>query len=744
MSKSPLEFTREFARFKSNLTRQPDSEHQLLIMMEFWHTLEGVHQKTEYSTYIEEYIDLLNSLITEQTIYDFTIDELTSLRNILISIKNSKHHRPGNRSDQNLKLVTYKLVTLLFYVGDIETTVPLCLELSAEQNIKLPEIADLTRFDSFDLLAELISYYDNSAPSLAAILKDIYDRWEAERACVNFDRAVCLFVEKTRDGKVERGRLRVLKGTVEIIKSASKDDDDTDAVTFDNQIKTPDDPFIGVAYDSLEAVRAVLKKIGFNRKSESSYRAYFSIDESQQTFTGDSIGLAMGLISYSQLMKTEIMRQQRFVANEVALTGGVDSESNLLPVNKETLTLKVERAFFSAMKYIVVPEKCYIDAKKHIDKLSEAFPRRRLQLIAHSHLANVIDDLNILRSEKVCMSQYITKKAIKYSRAATIQVSLLIVMLYMLTCFIYPKAWIGFDWNPEYIRKLDTGFEAINQDSIPLWSKNYSIEIDYVYSLWDIGDFNNDSLNEVGFLPQTNFDSKINADLYLYNYDGNLRFRKNCAILGEYPGDTTLQALYETGGIKFSHYSDNPYLMTIIIKSYPGRSHIKFWDDEGELIGWYINSGYCGWQVCTIEEKSGRLLFLAMNNITECTALFAISPDSCFGVSPPYANPNLILENVKRGKQCCYILFPSTDLGAHVSSTNLSSSYHNTPKKLCYEAEGLIRAEIQYNPYEKDAISCSLSFFMDERLRVLYVDACDGFKGRRNRLVAAGILPEID
>ncbi|MCD6162733.1 MAG: hypothetical protein J7K40_10020 [candidate division Zixibacteria bacterium] len=702
--------------------------------MEFWPKFESSATNPSYQSYFDEYIPVYNNLVSEQTLSDFTIEELSDLRQILLKIDKLQPNASGYKwIDQKLRLVSFKLASTLFYVGDIENAIPVCCMLGGiDESITPPYDNILAGLEAYDSLRVLAEFYKATQPLLATVLQDIYQRWEAQRACVNDDKTLCLFVEKNHEGKAARGSLKALSGIVEL----REINDETDTVAFDNQVKTPDDPFIGVAYDSLKAVREILKKTGFNSKSARSYRAHFSIENSQQTFTGDSIGLAMGLIAYTQLIKTEITRQDRFIANEIALTSSIDSEGNLLPVNMESLKLKVERAFYSAVKYLVVPEECYLDSKKHIDKLSETYPRRKLQLIAHSHLVDIIDDLNVLRSEKVCMSQYITKKVVKYTRAAKIQIPILLALLYFIICLIFPKAWVGFDWNPEYLQATESGFEVMNSDSVSLWSKKYNYEINTEKSKFEIGDLNKDGKNEIGFLPQTLNPSDVNVNLFVYNHTGDLMFRRHCVILGEYPGDISLELAYYSTYLSFAEIEGNNYIISKIGRSYPAREHIKLWNTEGEMLGWYVNAGYCGSRLVQgcVTVNDDVLLFLNTNNRMKQACIFALPIDSCCGVSPPYTDPDLDLENVKRGNQLAYVLFPRSDVN------RFSRLSYNIVSRLMLELENVIRVDI----IESKNPDAMLSYYIDEKFRVISINRSDNFVATRNALVAEGKLPLVD
>ena len=128
---------------------------------------------------------------------------------------------------------------------------------------------------------------------------------------------------------------------------------------------------------------------------------------------------------------------------------------------------------------------------------------------------------------------------------------------------IYPKAWLGFDWNPLYVKQTKTGFIALNADSLPLWSQDFNCEMK-LGSPWQVGDINNDGKNEIAFIPCTEAVSEINANLILYDYSGEQLFRQYCPILGEYPGDTSAELYYSTGLLKLVKSYDKNIIVTMM------------------------------------------------------------------------------------------------------------------------------------------------------------------------------------
>ncbi len=740
MKTSPLQFAKEFARLKSDLSRLSVPDLQLLRLIEFWPQLESHVDDVGYHTYVDEYIPLFCRLVTEQALFDLSIGDLAQIRDTLNILAKSANDDAGRgRIDRKLRLVTFRLAVVLFYVGDIEQAIPLCAELCGEKDFATPDTAEEEGLDAFDTLRVLADKYNNDHPDVGQVLKDIFERWEAERACVHNDRAWCLFVEKNQGGGGTRGRLRQLQGTVEIRRPTKKGDEDPDTVTFDNQIRTPDDPFVGVTYDSLKAVRNFLPATRFAGKPVGPYHSFFTVVDSQGTFTGDSIGLATGLITYAQLLKPEIMRQEKFIASEVAFTGGLDTKGRLLPINKGTLAPKIERAFFSPLKYLVLAEECLPDAGPHLAQLSGQYPRRNLILIGHQRLNNVIENHNIIRSEKVCMGAFITRKAAKYSRGAKVQVPLLAALLWALLAVLFPKVFNPwFDHNPVYVQASNTGFTVSNADSVYLWSVTYECGNIDPLSRFSVCDLNNDGDNEVLLVPEA-LDNELcesSAHLYAYDQKGSLLFKKECAIPGEYPGDTLPSHAYNISAAETKTIEGRTIIMTQAYHSHPARSHLRFRDSTGAMLGWFINPGHMGAYGHNFAcDGKSRFLFLGYNNPMACVSLFVLDPDSSYGVAPPYDFPEGASEHIKRGNQICYILFPRSDLNY------ATHSLYNVPKRIVIDSQNIIMADV-YEDYS--SLRADLSYFFDDNLRIQEVRAGDEFILLRNELVEDGRLPTVD
>ena len=781
MKPSPLEFAREFEKLKSDLSRLPAADLKLLQLVRFWERLAPVAGKAAYESYLNDYRSLVNGLVQVDALSDLTIDYLNRVRHVLSDLVAVS----GVKATETKLLiaasaVTLRLATLYFYVGAYDEGLALCLELKGGDDIALPTESEIRGLSPLDTLRTIYDKYRRNYPELGTMLQGILAKWEEDALAVEHDRVWCLFVDKDGKGNAATGRMRLLRGTVEQVaakrkgssppsrgrqmstsapeekvggrqtpSSAPAPDTKTprrvgaglpptgDMVAFDNQIKTPDDPFIGVAYESLKAVRLGLRSAGFARQADDAFRAFLSIEQSDRTFTGDSIGLAAALLSFTQLLKPEVMRHDRFIASDIAVTGSINADGQIRAVNDSTITTKIERAFFSHVRYVVLPEANLATARDTVKRLSKQYPRRRLSVIHVAHFDELIGDRNVIRSEKVCLGAFITKKAARYSRATKVQVPLLLLLLYALTCILFPKAWVGFDWNPRFVQVTDRGFVAMNKDSLALWEKEYECNSITVNSRSEVGDLNGDGKNEVAFAPKSieNSICECNAYMFVYDDNGDLLFRRDCVILDQYPGDSSRVLSYSPGDIDFTRFRDSIIIVSRATMSNPARFHLKFWNASGDSLGWYINAGYSGGAYkCFSSELETGLAFMVFNNRQSCVALFCLDPYSSCGVSPPYSDPMWKLENVKHGNQLCYVLFPRTDVNI------ATECIYNLPADLVVQSDGAFEVHV----VESLKPLSEVWYVVDDTYRLLDVRPDDSYRNCRASFVNQGKLPPVD
>jgi hypothetical protein len=590
--------------------------------------------------------------------------------------------------------------------------------------------------DPFTAFTNLRNELAGKDEALDEVLTEIYEDWESVRDAYYHDRVNSLFVDKDDPGsgsRAPRGCLRTVFGSVEERRNGSKTDD----VAFDNQVRSPDDPFVGVAYDSLAAVRSVVAALrgpsGRSRERATRFHAHFNVADSGHAFTGDSIGLALALLTYSQLLKPELLRFERFISAEVAFTGGIDSDGTLTPVSGDTLPAKIERAFYSPVKYIALPQANLPAAQAALTRLQERHPHRHLRLVAANRLAELIDDHNVVRSEKMCMGEFVVKRAYKYSRMAKLQVPLLLILIYALVCLLYPKAWIWFDWNPCDMQAVENHVMAFNKRGSLLWEHYLTEGQSLREHSWALCDLDGDSMNEVAVLPQSG-PTVCSADESLLVFDcrGNVVFSRDCLVRYQYPPDLVLvEQPIETYGswVSAGWHRGQPVIVTGLLAQNPARAYIRFWSGAGDSLGWYINSGHATLRLFEDIDGDGTedALFTGINNRLGCMTLFTLDPVASRGVSPPYIDtPGFDLTNVTRGNQKRFVALYPSQIGESLAPTDYQR--YNCLKLL----DG---GKIEFSADEgAEGRPAEVIYTLDDTLRVCDVILGDSYKKRVGEL----------
>ncbi|MFH1700757.1 MAG: hypothetical protein ABIE07_09245 [Candidatus Zixiibacteriota bacterium] len=211
MSAAPLQFAQEFEKFKSEFSKIPAEDLQLLSLMDFWSHIKEKVTDRSYQSYFEEYYAYLDLVLNSKNLNDFKVDELKYIIETLIDIG---RFRTDEHVSYSINLFFMKLASLYFFVGDIDEGLKLCGAIIGDDAISIPD-GLLDDQDAYSAFNTVCNYYRDSNPGLIRLLSKIHDEWESVRDAYYYDRVYCLFVEKTGHGQPLRGRMRILKGSVE-------------------------------------------------------------------------------------------------------------------------------------------------------------------------------------------------------------------------------------------------------------------------------------------------------------------------------------------------------------------------------------------------------------------------------------------------------------------------------------------------------------------------------------------------
>ncbi len=684
MATSPVEFAAAFERLRNHLSVNFEDDSSILQLLEFWPKLAPLRENPAYSSYVAEYLAFLEAALTDDNLRDLSIDELTQLEALCLD--------SGMKVDL-LQSVQKQIARQFFFVGKLDEGLAACIRVSKENAVverrPSPE-SSLTEFESFRAFANTI---DDQWPNTKILLTDIASEWQSEREFVWFDRINCLFVRMTAIDDKPRGKLRALTGSVEERGRNCQNDE----VTFDNQLRASDDPMVGVAYQAMVATRHYLRSTGHPRLGSVYYHAHFSVADKQTAYTGDSIGIATALLAYAQLLHTEALRHDHLLPGDVACTGGIDEAGKVTPINGDTLHAKIERAFFSHIKYLALPVANATQARRYLDTLQIEYPARQLVLLPVNSLSAAINDHNIVRPEKVCIGEFVAKKAVRYSRMTKVQVPMLLVLAYLLLCVIYPKAWVGFDWRLETIELDGNRFKAINSDGQIIWkSCDFRGALDSAMTFGPhvaLGrrylcptDVDSNGRVELFASPKILERNVCSAELYLFDSDGKQCWPNPVRMFEptSYPGDISWNDIgqtldYVSRGISIVEVQNyGKCVFSTAEVSGPAREQFMTIDASGQKVsGPYLMTGSevlrPPLQVDEDDDGWNHLIVFGVNRREDRACLIVLDPAKLSGVSPPYDEELFIVSGMQKGSQLYYVSFPETRLSQGTEYTNFVS-----------------------------------------------------------------------
>lgn len=170
-------------------------------------------------------------------------------------------------------------------------------------------------------------------------------------------------------------------------------------------------------------------------------------------YKGASFGAGAAILIPAAFLDFSNSRKKYSIANSVAFSGSVDKYGELIALPFESLKAKIECAFYSWLKYVVVPEENYNDAAEIINTLNKKYPGKNLELIKIKNIKDVLSDKNFIKIEKDKLIPH-SQKIIK--RHSTSSFSVLTLALLLLSF------WGAYKFIPRNIKPLPEMKQQLN------------------------------------------------------------------------------------------------------------------------------------------------------------------------------------------------------------------------------------------------------------------------------------------
>ncbi len=491
--------------------------------------------------------------------------------------------------------------------------------------------------------------------------------------------------------------------------------------------------------NSWEAARNTVKR--YFKKLAKAHEVIISFDKREGIYEGNSLGTALTVGFIEALFKFYNTSMNLNVNSQVAFTGGMDSEGNVISVSKKIIEQKVECIFFSPIEVFVIPERDKEYAQWKLDLLHEAFPQRNLSIVGVENLDDLLDRRKIVDVKK----RPAIVRAAKFSKKNWISLVLLIALVLV----VLATGWLDFDNNPTQVKfKKDTAYIE-NKNGKVLWTYKLMDNLDnevairnaYLKYTVRFTDINNDGTNEAIVTNEY-----FNGQEQNSNFGRVACFDNHKHLIWKYNfHDTVTSPTFNNENIYLLHVigitkimgQKVVYLMAQNLNLYP--SAIFCLD---VVTGKRIDSINTLWNAGTIDNaligdfngnNKQELVGTAIHNGFQRSVLFSVDLDKLEGQTP--APTNYKFAGIKEADLNTFILLPKSD-------------YSN----LYYRYDEPVIGSLAYNSIDKQfkldvlenvgkpTIYTSLNYIFDNKLNLEYIGCDDGFQMYRDSLVARGVL----
>ena len=153
-------------------------------------------------------------------------------------------------------------------------------------------------------------------------------------------------------------------------------------------------------------------------------------------YKGSSLGLGGAVVSACNYFNYANSKKRYKISNAAAFTGVVNKDGKVAAVSRESISDKIEAAFFSWVKYCVVPKENYNDAVEECEKLKQLYPTKEIEVFGVESVEEVFNHTEIISAETLSTYEY-TRSVVERNKIKSI--AALVVILVIATAFISSK-----------------------------------------------------------------------------------------------------------------------------------------------------------------------------------------------------------------------------------------------------------------------------------------------------------------
>jgi len=732
----PIQVERDFQELMGYFDSVSSIRRRHQLFFEFLESLEGEFRK--YESYILQLLDNLpefSSHLSWSGIDPVDIEEKLSMLDKIQSeielTEKSNHYSDVKRNLQEVCLL------LQVCLGNVEKADKYLQKLTGV-SLSGPSTsiqADKEWSQPINQLHEKLTAVlkQNQKRSIEQIksLQRLLKETSALIECKDWNILVPVAEKYDKDQGRNNGFGRLRRMNMELYGAADSKTDDE--LIWTTHIYGAEVPSLGQTTVPVNASRKLFELSGFEQKDEKYYRGGLRFEISAAIHNGNSANLAIAALWYSMLSKASGHRERYKIHSNIAITGDIDENGIVQPIDENSIRLKAKAVFFSWASIFVIPASQMRLFEDEINRLKERYPQRILEVISVSRLAEIFYDRRVAEHTVQGRIPYMLNR-LKNEYSKFVLIPIIIVLLLIVARLVYGPI----DKNPQNfsyegsslilenkngveIKRLEVGAQTVavymNNEG------NVSAGTIAGYPLAILTDITKDGINEViyGKRNRLNQSNREISDVTAYSVSGDSTIWSQELMLHyNFPkqsGVTQQEMLIREMGLV---ETDNGLKIVVNANSFYYFQTILYLFDikTGEVNAEYLHIGHIRDMI--LEDINGdnqaEVLFTGINNAYWLASMGVLDVGSFHGHSP--LTKDYRPSGIEPASELHYILIPKTIVAEY---TNPLMKY-NEGKSIYYDkANEILRVLVEEAriPFRNEfgEVMVSVSFAKNMRSR---------------------------
>lgn len=353
-----------------------------------------------------------------------------------------------NEINTAIEMINFRLLILLYHLGEIENGKMILLDLIKSKNIFTYHNENSIHLSKMSDSTSLVD------PGIFHINKafDILKRIDYEISLVNSysENSVNILLvesENTKLGIKSNGMIQELNCR---IKGISKDKQNN--FIIENIIDVHEEGFEELKNPLVNSANVLLKY--FNESLNVTNNGIsLRFTDAKGIYKGKSFGAGASLLLCAAYLNYVDKRIKVSIACNTAFTGSITREGNLPALSESTIETKIEAAFFSWVKNVVMPKDNLETAHKVLHRLRKKYRRKELNLFGLKNICEILENKNIVNIQEETRVKHTIRTIQKHKNASyTILIILLVTLTAFLAYKLIPRNIKPFPAKSDYLR----------------------------------------------------------------------------------------------------------------------------------------------------------------------------------------------------------------------------------------------------------------------------------------------------